>query len=334
MLSLWGKTVLVTGGCGFIGHHLVSSLLREGARVRVLDDLSTGLLENLPQSPEVDFIRGSVVSTHDTSRAVDGVHFIFHLASVVGMRMVVERPHDTHAVSEIGTRNVLDCSSADVPVVLFSSSAVYGVAPRNPVSEDDIEGEDPCLGYDMGLRGYAAGKWKLETLGREAIADGRKVLILRPFNVAGVGQSGAYGMVLPRLVQKALKHKPLPVYDDGSQSRCFSEVLTFVDTLLRVARQPEQWASFGSCLNIGSEESTTILDLAKLVLDVTSSESEIEFKPFTEVYPDRKDVRKRIPDTARLRQLLGTVEWPSIRQIVESVVADERSRSKETVLLG
>ena len=314
---------MVTGGCGFIGHHLVRRLLEGGVAVTVLDDLSTGRLENLPDHPNLEWIEGSVLDRETVERAVDGADLIFHLASMVGMRRVDEDPEGAYQVSAQGTQILLD-ASASTPLVAFSSSSVYGLETQGRVTEDDALNDDRALAYDGGRRGYASGKWAMENLVL-AVRDERPILVLRPFNVIGEGQSGSYGMVVPRFLAQALAGLPLSVYGDGRQERCFSCVHGFVDRVLRLVELPAAWRAPTNILNIGSDEPTTISDLARIVIEETGSSSRIEVVAYDKVYPGRRDVRWRSPNLQRIESLLGPEPWPTIRDLVRRLVATSQA---------
>jgi UDP-glucose 4-epimerase len=310
------KLVLVTGGAGFLGHHLVRKLVGRGCRVRVLDDLSTGSRENLLQSGCAELVIGNVLDRSVVERAAEDVELVLHLAANVGMQRVQVDPQYTFHVSDEGTANIIT-ATGDVPILLMSSSSVYGLEHCDCVRESEPLEWTQALAYDGGSVGYACGKQQLERLGLKAAASGRRVMVLRPFNVVGPGQSGAYGMVLPRFVEKALRGEPLSVYDDGRQSRCFSDVRTFVDCVSRLLETPEAWEHDRNPINLGSAESTCIQTLAELVLATTCSSSKIVHIPFKTRFPGKRDVRSRLPDTRRLEALLGAVQWPDIESIVQ-----------------
>ncbi|HET7231789.1 MAG TPA: NAD-dependent epimerase/dehydratase family protein [Longimicrobium sp.] len=316
----WPARVLVTGGAGFIGGHLAARLLRAGARVAVLDDFSTGRAENLPRHPSLRVIRGCVTDAAAV-RAAGPVDAVFHCAGVVGMRLAVRERERAWRVAVRGTRTVIE-ATGDAALVLVSSSAVYGVDAPVPAGEHQAAGAAGLLDYDGGTRGYASGKLGMERLGRAAARMGRRVLIVRPFNVVGPRQTHAYGMVLPSFVRHALEGLPLEVHDDGLQTRCFSHVGTFVDALLRLARTPPAWARGGRVVNLGSATPTSIGELAELVLEETGSASPVLRVPYASVFPGRRDVRERIPDTSLLAELSGAPRWPGAREIVREVLAE------------
>ncbi len=313
--------LLVTGGAGFIGHHLVAERLLRGAAVTVLDDGSTGSWDALPAHPALRRVVGCVTDPAAVSRAVGaGVDRVYHLAGVVGVRLAVAERRRAHDVTVNGTRAVL-AATGDAPVVLFSSSAVYGLHRADQAHEQLTIGQAEALEYDGGEPGYATGKWRLEQLGARAAQQGRGVLVVRPFNVVGLGQIGAYGMVLPRFLAAALAGRPLVVYDDGAQSRAFSGVATFLQALRRLEATPRAW---GSVVNVGAPTGTTILQLAHTVVDAVAEHfgiaAEIRHRPYGEVFPGRVDVRARVPDPGSLTDLIGPLHWPDVTALVAALL--------------
>jgi len=316
--------VLVTGGAGFLGRHLVERLLAEGAEVVVLDDLSTGTAP----APRVGlrFVRGSVLDPAALQPAARDAGLVFHLAGVVGMRRVAQAGPLAYAVAAEGTRAVL-AATGRAPALLFSSSAVYGLSRAAPARESDAVSPEQVLAYDAGVPGYAAGKLELERLGQQAAtsaAGGRPVLVLRPFNVVGPGQSPAYGMVLPTFLAAAAAGAPLRVHGDGLQLRSFGAVETFTDVVQRLLACDAAWALGGAPINVGSPRPTSIFELARLVRAQTGSSSSIELVPYEADYPGRTDVIARVPDVSRLESLIGPTRWPSLDEIVEPLARASR----------
>ena len=312
--------VLVTGGAGFVGHHLVARLLQDGNRVVVLDDLSTGSLQHLPAHERLGVVTGSVLDPAALGEAARGATLVFHLAGLVGMRRVVQDAALAYRVTAEGTVAVL-AATGEAPAVLVSSSAVYGLSRRGPARESDPIVPADVLAYDAGTPGYACGKLELERLGRRAAAgDGgrppRRVLVVRPFNVVGEGQSSAYGMVLPTFLDAAAAGRPLRVHGDGLQVRSFCEVGPFIDALLRLVECEAAWKLAGDPVNLGSPEPSTILDLARLVVAQTGSSSPLELVPYERDYPGRTDVAYRLPDVSRLEGLIGPTRWPTLPDVV------------------
>jgi UDP-glucose 4-epimerase len=272
-------------------------------------------------------VEGSILDQATVLKAGRNAQLVFHLASVVGMQQVYRQRELTYETSVVGTENVLK-ATGNVPIVLFSSSAVYGLVSQGKIQENQIISEDLPLAYDGGQRGYALGKWKMDQMGQQAAKNGRQVMILRPCNVVGSGQSGAYGMVLPRFIEQATSGKPLTIFDDGRQCRCFSCVDKFIDCTMQLIAQPNAWQPLLNVINVGTKCSTSILELAQIVLEETGSSSPLKFIPYEKLFQGKQDVRVRVPDIRRLEELIGSVEWPDIRTIVRCVVQEVQKHRK------
>jgi UDP-glucose 4-epimerase len=316
------RRVLVTGGCGFIGSELARALIKRDYRVTILDDLSTGSIDNLPGTGDIRFFEGSVLDRRDVERAFDEASFVFHLAGVVGMKRATDNPDLTYRVSVEGVRNVLD-GSGTAPIMAFSSSAVYGLDVKGEPGMRAVS-EETALAYDGGKRGYATGKRDAELFCAAAAERGRSVLVVRPFNTVGPGQKAESGMVIPRLVRQALSGQPLTVFGDGLQKRCFSFVDTVLACILTLTRTPAAWSQGYKAVDIGSRQSTSILDLCRIVQEECGSNCPIEYFPYESVFPGKQDVRVRVPDLTRLTRLIGPVDWPDLRIIVRHYVAEAR----------
>lgn len=319
------KTVLITGGAGFIGNSIVKRFLQSGDIVHVLDDLSTGSLDNLPKHPNLYFHHGSILNKTFVESLKD-IEFdlIIHLASIVGMRLATKYHKLVYDTCTIGTSNVLD-TFKNVPVILFSSSAVYGMDNRHAVREDQPVAYEQLLKYDANDPGYACGKWAMEQIGVKESQEGRKVMILRPFNVVGTRQVGTYGMVVPTFVNNALGGKPLTVFDDGFQVRSFSDVSTFIDCMFKLMEHDELWESGKNIINMGAKTGNSINDLAFIVLEETQSDSVIKYCFYEEFFPNHKDVVYRVPDTSYGEKYYGQIEWPSLRAIVRNIINSNKS---------
>jgi UDP-glucose 4-epimerase len=297
--------VLVTGGAGFIGSHLCEALVERGNEVWALDDLSTGRLENLSRlesHPHFHFVEGDVRKTKAVKGLVEDCERVFHLAAAVGVRYVLEHPLRSLITNVKGTEVVLAaCARYRRRVILFSSSEVYGKGTAVPFSED----QDLLLGPTHKLRwSYACGKAVDECLAY-AYHQQRQlpVTIVRCFNTCGPRQSGAYGMVIPNMVFRALRGDPILVYGDGRQSRCFSAVQDVVNGVLQLAEHP---AAVGEVFNIGSDEEITVLELARRIHSKCASSSAIELVPYEAIYGRSfEDLQRRVPDLAKIRHLIG-----------------------------
>lgn len=325
------KTVLITGGCGFVGRYMMWHYLRLGWFVTILDDLSTGTLDQITFHPRLSIHFGSVLDLDRLAPLVENSDLVIHLASVVGVRLAHSVADHAYRVSVQGTANVIALSD-DQPLVLVSSSAVYGLNHRGMVFEDDSCDEASALEYDGGIPGYATGKLHMEALGRKAMHAGRKILLVRPFNLVGSGQSSHYGMVLPTFVMRALTGLPLQVYDDGSQTRSFSDIEVFISVLTCLIETPAAWSPENFIVNIGNPTDTSIIALGRIVIDACDVNGSIEFVPFDSVFPGKKDPHIRIPGSTRINSLIGKVEWGEIREIVNRVAQYEKSRLKSSAI--
>ncbi len=321
--------VLVTGGAGFIGSHLVRRLLGEGHDVIVLDDLSTG--RRAAVDPKALWVRGDVRDAALVGRLVGEVEVVFHLAAAVGPALVARDPAGTWSRNVLGTAAVLDaCRARGARVLVVSSSEVYGderrrgVGPEVPMREDELVAIDPGARRDV----YALSKLAAESyalaLYRSSLLP---VTVVRPFNVVGPGQSARYGMVVARFAEAAVTGSPLPIYGDGRQRRCFLHVHDAVSALLALARTP---AAEGRIVNVGAARSVSIAALAERVLALAGTGAGVEHIPFERVYGEGfTDHRSRTPDTALLRELTGwTAQYGLDDAILESLaVARESARA-------
>lgn len=320
-------TVLVTGGAGFIGSHLVEALLARGDEVWALDDLSTGSrdnFENILDDPRFHFVEGSVMDMDQVQSVVDRVDFVYHLAAAVGVKFVLENPLRSLLTNIRGTENVLEAAhrARNKPVALFSSSEVYGKGTQVPFTED----QDRLLGPTQVLRwSYATSKSVDEYLGMGYAQERRlPVIVVRCFNTCGPRQNGAYGMVLPRFVQQALRDEPILVYGDGSQSRCFSYVGDVVRGTLMLAKEPR---AYGEVYNIGSDQEISVLALAQRVREIAGSHSEIEFVPFEQIYGERfEDMQRRVPSLRKIHDLVGYRPECSLDELLRLTVSYYRDR--------
>lgn len=312
--------VLVTGGAGFIGSHLVRALRAAGEEVSVLDDFSTGRPGNLP--PEVLAAEIDVRSRDAVRAAVGRADLVFHLAAAVGTRIVARDPAGTWTRNVEGTASVLDaCAAAGTRVLLASSSEVYGPATRGPLHEDDPAILQPTGRRDVYALSKAAGEAYALALHRTRLLP---VTIIRLFNVVGPRQAGRYGMVLPRFVEAACRGEPLPVHGDGRQRRCFLHVHDAVRAfLLLAACTPSE----GLVVNVGSGEEVRILDLARLVLAEQGGDAGTRFVPIDVVHGEGfEDPQRRVPDTSRLQTLTGFRPEKGLREAVADLLAVSAAR--------
>ena len=319
------KHALITGGAGFIGSHLADALLLRGDHVTVLDDESTGRLDNLlpaMQSPHFEFVSGSAGDAALVERLVAEVDDVYHLAAAVGVALIARAPIETIERNIAPTQLILNAvhrrNAAGRPVKFFlaSTSEVYGKNPKLVWNEED----DLVFGATTRARwSYGASKAIDEFL---ALAHCRQfqapIVIGRFFNVVGPRQSGAYGMVLPRFVQAALAGQALIVHDDGRQTRCFAHVQDVVRAVIQLMDCPE---AQGQVTNIGSNSPVTILDLARRVITLSNSSSPIEFQSYAQAYDqDFEDIRHRVPDLAKLKQLIDYSPQYDLDAIIKDVL--------------
>jgi UDP-glucose 4-epimerase len=296
---------LITGGAGFIGSHLAETLLLQGHQVVILDDLSTGRLENvehLRDNPAFGQVIDTVTNGAVVRRLVDGCDVVFHLAAAVGVKLVCEAPIHTIANNVNGTECVLEAAARErKPVLVASTSEVYGKGTALPYRED----ADLVLGPPAKTRwGYATSKLIDEFMGMAYWKErGVPVVIVRLFNTVGPRQSERYGMVIPNFVKRALQGEPIVVHGDGSQTRSFTwvgDVVWALHTLIGEKR------ASGEVFNVGNGAEISILELARRVRHMTGSRSEIVFKPYTQVFDDSfEDMPRRVPDIGKIRAAIG-----------------------------
>jgi UDP-glucose 4-epimerase len=308
---------LVTGGVGFLGSHLVEYLLQQGRAVHVLDDLSTGSLDNLADvhgDPNLRVTVGSAADAATAAAACASASAVFHLAGAVGVQLLARQPLEVMQRTLHCTETMLHAATrAGVPILSASSSEVYGQGPV-PFREDDPVRPGPTHGLRGGYAcAKALGEWLAFAHARE---QGLHVVVARLFNAVGPRQSSAYGMVLPRLLLQAQTGAPLTVYGDGTQTRCFAAADEVVAALAHLLATP---AARGCCVNVGSDREVSVLQLARLVRDSNGGTAEIVHVPHEDVFPRGfQDPPRRVPCLRRLRQLIG---WAPSRPI-ESIVAE------------
>ncbi len=312
---------LVTGGAGFIGSWLTEALLDLGAEVYVLDDLSTGNLENiqhLMDNPNMHFVLGSVLDVKAVNRLMEKCHAVFHLAAAVGVRLIFERPIYTLTTNVGGTEIVLESALRyGRKVLIASTSEVYG--KDTPLPDRGFkETDDITLGVSQRWC-YAAAKALDEHLAMAYYRqNGLPVIICRFFNTVGPRQTGAYGMVIPRFVEAALAGRPIQVYGDGYQTRSFTWVGDAVDATIELMVSDR---AIGEIFNIGNDEPITIGDLASRVKQLTGSDSQVALVPYEEAYGKGfEDIRCRIPDTTKIRQYIGYRPSHDLNQILTDVI--------------
>jgi UDP-glucose 4-epimerase len=316
---------LITGGAGFIGSHLAERLLHLGHEVLVLDDLSTGAIENIAHvkgAPRFSYVVDSVANEPLLAEMIDQSDAVFHLAAAVGVKLIVERPVQTIETNVHGTEVVLKHANKKKKLVFIAStSEVYGKSTDVPFRET----ADLVLGATVKHRwAYACSKLIDEFL---ALAYWKEkklpVVIVRLFNTVGPRQTGRYGMVLPTFVRQALSGRPITVFGDGTQSRSFTYVGDVVDALVGLAGEPR---AVGEVFNVGSDQEITIRDLAERVKAASCSSSSIHYVPYDEAYEAGfEDMPRRVPDISKIQALIGYRPKLGMDEIVRLVVEHVRA---------
>lgn len=311
---------MITGGAGFIGSHLADAYLERGDEIYIIDDLSTGSIENiqhLKSHPNFHYTIDSVHNTPVVAELVDQCDVIFHLAAAVGVKLIVESPVRTIETNVRGTEVVLNLANKKKKKVLVAStSEVYGLSTEVPFRED---GNLVMGATTKGRWSYACSKAIDEFL---ALAYWREkrlpTIVVRLFNTVGPRQTGQYGMVIPTFVKQALAGRPLTVYGDGEQTRCFGYVGDVVEALVRLMDHTE---AVGQVFNIGSSEEVTIRQLAERIKELTQSESEIVLVPYDEAYEEGfEDMPRRVPDVSKISALVGFKPKMMLDGILQSVI--------------
>ena len=323
--------VLITGGAGFIGSHVAERLLNRGDEVHIIDDLSTGSIENiqhLKSFSSFHYHLEPVGNSRITAELIDLCDVIYHLAAAVGVRLIVESPVKTLETNIRVTEDVLKLAAKKRKRVLITStSEVYGKRERIPFHEDD----DLVMGpSNKGRWSYACSKLIDEFL---AIAYWKEkrvpTVIARLFNTVGPRQTGRYGMVIPNFVRQALAGEEITVYGDGKQSRCFTHVNDAVGALIGLAEHP---SAVGEVYNVGSANEISIRGLAERIKDLTQSDSEIILVPYEEAYEEGfEDMMRRVPDISKIGQLIGYKPSHTLDEILSSVIDYERSKVPQAI---
>ncbi|MFZ1061289.1 MAG: GDP-mannose 4,6-dehydratase [Candidatus Rokuibacteriota bacterium] len=319
---------LITGGAGFIGSHLAVALLEQGWTVEIIDDLSTGSIENIAHlkgHPHFSYVLDTVMNRPLMLELVDRTDVVFHLAAAVGVELIVRQPVHTIETNIKTTELVLELAARKrKPVLLSSTSEVYGKLDKPKFSEDD----DLILGPTSRARWcYAASKIIDEFLARAYYKEkGLPAVVVRLFNTIGPRQTGQYGMVVPRFVRLALAGKPIPVYGDGTQRRSFTWVGDVIGAMLALIEHPK---ASGEVFNIGHTQEISIYDLAVLVKQMTDSPSAILLVPYEEAYEAGfEDMPRRAPDISRIQRLIGYQPTVDLPQMLERIIAYERDHGQ------
>jgi UDP-glucose 4-epimerase len=316
--------VLITGGAGFIAHHLTKLFLDHGDHVTAVDDLSTGSYSNVREfleSPKYTFIYGTCLDAQLMAPLVDEADVVYHMAAAVGVELIIKSPVKTIETNVHGTETILQlCAKKSKRVFIFSTSEVYGKTSKIPFCEED----DLVLGPPTkGRWSYACSKLLDEFLGLAYWSEqGTPVTVVRLFNTIGPYQTGRYGMVAPRFVKQALAGEPVTVYGTGLQTRCFGHVEDICKALFLLL---DTEGTVGEVYNIGNPEEVSILELAKRVILLAKSDSEIVFVPYNQAYGSGfEDMPRRVPDVSKITQATGWRPTSPLKKIILDIVESTR----------
>ena len=310
---------LVTGGAGFIGSHLVEKLISRGDQVVVFDNLSTGSASNLSGAKgKIKFEQGNILDRAVIDKLVSESDFVVHLAAALGVFNIVNKPLESLKTNLQGSEVVLEaCDKYRKPVLIASTSEIYGKNDKVPLNEED----DRIIGHPLKSRwSYSEAKAVDESLAYFYYLENKlPIRIVRFFNTVGPRQIGHYGMVVPRFVSAALKNEPLSVYGSGDQIRCFCHVNDAVRALLLGMDSAK---AIGEVFNVGNNQQISILELAKKVIEITGSTSAIEKISYDKAYPAGfEDMQRRVPDISKIKQVLGWVPEINLDQIIKDIAA-------------
>ncbi len=322
--------ILITGGAGFIGSNLAEKILNEGNKVTIIDDLSTGKLDNinhLLKNPNIQFVNDSILNTKTIDTLIKNSDTIFHLAAAVGVYLIVKDPVKVIETNILGTHKVLESASKyNKKVLIASTSEIYGKSSHVPFKED----ADRLLGPTTKSRwSYSTSKAVDEFLGLAYYKQkGLQVTIFRLFNTVGPKQESRYGMVIPRLIDQSIQQKPLTIYGDGNQTRCFCDVEDVVSAIIALSKSNK---AVGEVFNIGSSEEISILDLAKKILQIAKknkveilSDNQIKFIPYDKAYEvGFEDMLRRVPDVTKIKRLIGWEPEITLDQTLSRIIANK-----------
>jgi UDP-glucose 4-epimerase len=310
---------LITGGAGFIGSHLIESLISRGDEVIVLDNLSTGSINNLTNIIEkIKFKHGNILDKDEVNELVAESDYVVHLAAALGVFNIVNKPLESLQTNLQGSEIVLEaCEKYRKPVLIASTSEIYGKNDKVPLNEED----DRVIGHPLKSRwSYSEAKAVDESLAYLYYLENKlPIRIVRFFNTVGPRQVGHYGMVVPRFVSAALKNETLSVYGSGDQIRSFCHVTDAVKGLLLVMDSDK---AVGQVFNVGNNYQISIIELAKKVIEITGSKSSIEKIAYEKAYPEGfEDMQRRVPDISKIKQVLGWEPEINLDQIIKDIAA-------------
>jgi len=310
---------LITGGAGFIGSYLVEKLVLRGDQVTIVDNKSTGSISNFKAvRDKIEFIEGDILDQSLMEDLVSKSDYVVHLAAALGVFNIVNKPLQSLKTNIQGTENILEFADKfKKPVLIASTSEVYGKNNKVPLNEED----DRIIGHPLKSRwSYSEAKAVDESLAYFYYLENQlPIRIVRFFNTVGPRQVGQYGMVVPRFVTAAIRNEPIQVYGSGDQIRCFCHVSDAIRALLLVIDSDK---AIGQVFNIGNNHQISIMDLAKRVIEITGSKSEVKKLPYSEAYPEGfEDMQRRVPDISKIKQVLGWAPEINLDQIIKDIAA-------------
>jgi UDP-glucose 4-epimerase len=324
---------LITGGCGFIGSHIAEKIISRGDEVFVIDDLSTGRLENVGRiinKKNFHLVIDTILNADILEELVKKCDFVFHLAAVVGVKRVLENPVDSVIINVEGTYNVLKlCTRYNKKLLLTSTSEIYGKNDKIPF----VEESDIVIGNTKKKRWSYACTKAIDEFLAFAFFEEKKlpVIIVRLFNTVGPRQSDMYGMVIPRFIKQSMNNLPITVFGNGEQTRCFIHVDDVSDAILSLIEKNE---AYGDVFNLGSKEEVTIKTLAEIIKVETKSSSEILFVNPETVYSEGfEDMNRRVPDTTKIEKMLGFSPRFKIREIIRDILNNIENLGRTSNLL-
>ena len=314
------KSALITGGAGFIGSHLAEDLLNRGYKVYAIDNLSTGSLDNIDHlQGDVNFTFevGTIMDEELMDELVSAADVVFHLAAAVGVKLIIEKPVDTIQTNVLGTEIILKlCNNYEKPVLVTSTSEVYGKNEKIPFKEDD----DSVYGPTTKSRwSYACSKAVDEFLALAYYHEKKlPVVVVRLFNTIGPRQTGQYGMVAPTFVKQALLNHDITVFSDGKQTRCFTDVRDVTGALIELVNQPK---AYGQVFNIGNNKDISIAKLAELIKKMTGSKSKIVYIPYDKAFEKGfEDMRKRLPDISKAKNMINFQPKIKLEKTLQDII--------------